>query len=333
MPFAVITDTAGNLPKNLVTEKNIYVIALPYYVDGRENVCYDVENFDGKAFYDRMREGVVVTTSQLTPQVCADVFELCMKRGEDVLYVSMASGISGTFNSVHAAAELLREKYPDRRVRAVDTMGAALGEGFVALKAAEYRDQGMDVDAAADKLREYSYRVCNVFTVDDLMFLRRSGRLSNIAAVVGTVLGIKPLLKGSTESKIVAFARVRGRKKSVEALAERYAALVVNPSEQRIGIVHADCQEDADMLSRLIRSSGKAPREIMTVGYEPVTGSHVGPGALALFFEGDENVRDELDSIGSTAAGSLKGFLSAVRSQREAIGTAIRAKTADRRQA
>ena len=130
----------------------------------------------------------------------------------------------------------------------------------------------------------------NVFTVDDLMHLRRGGRLSNLSAIVGTVLNIKPLLKGNEEGKIVAFAKVRGRKQSIRALAQVYDRLAVDPGEQTVGIAQAGCADDARMLAELLRAN-RPPRQILTVAYEPVTGSHVGPGALALFFESAEGVR------------------------------------------
>ncbi len=295
MAFTVFTDTAGNLPKRLADSHDLKVIPLIYRIGGKEYTCMDVEQFDGGDFYRRMREGEEVTTSQITPQTCIEQFEPFLKEGQDILYISMASGISGTYNSVNVASDMLSESYPDRKIIAVDSMGAALGEGFVALRAAQYRDQGMSLEETAEKMKALSTRMCNVFTVDDLMFLRRGGRLSNIAAFVGTVFGIKPLLKGSEDAKIVAFGKVRGRKKSIDALFERYTTLVEDPSSQTIGIVEADCREDAKHLAKLIRTGSKPPKDILIVGYEPVTGCHVGPGALALFFEGREDVRTALD--------------------------------------
>jgi len=295
MAFSVITDTAGNLPKKIVDEMGIIAIPLTYHIGGESLICDDIENFDGASYYARLKAGEHVTTSQVAPDSYISVFEPIMKEGRDVICVCMASGISGTYNSANIAGQMLMEKYPERRVGVIDARGAALGEGFVAMRGAELRDKGVSFEDAMKQLDSYAIRMCNVFTVDDLMFLRRGGRLSNIASIVGTILNVKPLLKGSIEAKIVSFGKVRGRKKSIEALAQKYVALVKHPEAQTIGIVNAACREDADKLIELIKASGKAPRDILDVDYEPVTGCHVGPGALALFFEGDENVRMDLD--------------------------------------
>ena len=183
--------------------------------------------------------------------------------------------------------------FPDARIRLVDTLSASLGEGLLVLEAADCRDRGMTLDETADRLMAMRHRMAQVFTVEDLKYLRRTGRLSNVTALVGMMLNIKPLLKGDREGKIVTFARTRGRRQSILAMAERYDAMVSHPEEQIVGIAHADCPEDAETLASLLRAK-HPPKEIMTVCYEPVTGSHVGPGTLALFFLGDEDVREKL---------------------------------------
>ena len=202
----------------------------------------------------------------------------------------MSSGISGSCNSAKIAARMMMEAYPDRIVEVIDTRGASLGEGIIALYADRLRRLGRSTAEAIAELYDHVERMFNVFTVDDLMHLRRGGRLSNLSAVVGTVLQIKPLLKGNEEGKIVAFSKVRGRKRSIETLAEYYDKLVVDPEKQIVGIAQAACREDAARLASLLRKN-HPPKEILTVEYEPVTGSHVGPGALALFFESREGVR------------------------------------------
>jgi len=186
----------------------------------------------------------------------------------------------------------LLESYPERRIRLIDSLGAGLGVGSLALHAADYRDAGLDVDDAADRLEGHVKRLYQVFIVDDLMHLRRTGRLSNFSAVVGTVLGIKPLLKGNESGKIVAFEKIRGRAKAIEAMADKYADYMRDLDNQRILISHTDCEEDAKHLIGLLHKRGlPASKEVIVIPHEPVTGSHLGPGALALFFEGDEDVR------------------------------------------
>lgn len=292
MSFAIVTDTSANLPTALTKKHGVTVIPFFYIVDGAELSCTDTGAFDGSAFYEAMRRGASVTTTQITPQRYADAFRPLLAAGQDLLSVSMSSGISGSCQSAALAAEELREEFPERTVRTVDSLGASLGEGLLVLEALRCRDEGMSLYDTAARLLSLRRRVCQVFTVDDLQYLRRGGRLSNMAAIVGTVLNIKPLLKGDEEGKIVSTAKVRGRKRSVEALAERYDALVKDPEIQTVGIAHADCAGDAAYLMKLLRH-GKTPKEILTVCYEPVTGSHVGPGTLALFFLGDEDVRSK----------------------------------------
>ena len=294
MSFAVLTDTSGNLPKRLTDENKIGVIPFTYTVNGEDRVCLDIENFNGADFYRDMKAGQIVTTTQISPQQYADFFEPYLREGKDVIFVSMSSGISGSYNSANIAADMLRETYPERSVRPIDTRGAALGEGLVALQAAACRDHGMSFAETVEAMELLSKRMCNVFTVDDLMFLRRGGRLSNLSAIVGTVLNIKPLLKGDVDGKIVAFAKLRGRKRSIEALAEKYETLAVAPETQTIGVVNAACRQDADRLIELLKRKCP-PKEIIDVDYEPVTGCHVGPGALALFFVGPDDVRTAVD--------------------------------------
>ena len=293
MRFVAVTDTSGNLPTRRIRKADLKIVAFPYYIDGQEYTCLDTDSFHGDEFYARIKNGMEVTTSQIAPQQYMDCFEPWLRQGLDVVFVCMSSGISGSCNSARIAAQLLLEQYPERRVEVVDTLGASLGEGLVALEAARLRDLDLSAGGAAAQLRDLVQRMFNVFTVDDLMHLRRGGRLSNMAAIVGMVLNIKPLLKGNEEGKIVSFAKVRGRKKSIEELAARYDRLAVDPEHQTVGIAQAGCPEDAETLAKLLRRN-HPPREILTVEYEPVTGSHVGPGALALFFAGPRTVRAEV---------------------------------------
>ena len=288
--FQIMTDTSANLPAELAAEKDVTVIPFPYFVNGARHTCLDTEGFDGKTFYGAMREGAEVTTSQINPQNYIDAMRPILQQGKDILFVGMSSGISGAYHSAELAAEELQPEFPERKIRLVDTIGASLGEGLLVLRAVRDKLAGLSLDAIYEKLMDLRHRLCNIFTVDDLKYLRKGGRLSNLSFIVGTILQIKPLLKGNEEGRIVAFAKLRGRKKALEELAKRYDEYVVNAEEQTIGIAHADCPEDAAYLIELLRRN-HPPKEILTVGYEPVTGSHVGPGTLALFFEAREGCR------------------------------------------
>lgn len=292
MSYTITTDTSANLPTPFLKANGVGVLPFYYFVEGKPYACLDTEQFDDVAFYNKIRKGVKVTTSQITPQAYTDMFQPILERGQDILFIGMSSGISGSFGCAQMAAAELRAKYLDRTIRLVDTLGASLGEGLFVMEAVRCREKGMTVDETAELLLRERYKMCQVFTVDDLMHLRRTGRLSNAGAVIGTVLGIKPLLKGNEEGKIVSFAKVRGRKNSIQAIADQYDRLVRSAGEQTIGIAHADCPDDVAYLISLLQRN-HPPKAVMTVKYEPVTGSHVGPGALALFFMGDEGFRGE----------------------------------------
>lgn len=290
MSFQIMTDTSANLPTEYLQEENISIVAFTYLVNGKEGNCLDTRRFNGKRFYDLIRSGARVMTSQVSPQQYRDKMELFARRKEPLLYIGMSSGISGSFHCAELAACELQEEYPEWEIQLVDTLGASLGEGLLVKRAAELRRDGLSAAEAARLLNEQRQRICQVFTVDDLMYLRKGGRLSNVAAVVGTMLRIKPLLKGNEDGKIVAFGKCRGRKHAIEALADCYERLVCDPQNQTVGIAHADCPEDAAYLISLLNRKFK-PKDILNVCYEPVTGSHVGPSALALFFEAAKGVR------------------------------------------
>lgn len=290
MSFQILTDTSANLPTPLVKELNIQIIPYHYSIGEKQFSCLDTEGFDGKKFYKAMRLGADIKTSAINYQDYIDFFEPFLKKGEDILFVSMSSGISSSFQSSEIVKKELLEKYPDRKILLLDTIGASLGEGIFALKAAEYRDAGYSVTKTHRMLEKEKMNMYQVFTVDDLMYLKRTGRLTGSAAVLGNMLQVKPILKGNENGEIVNFSKVIGRKKAIETLAQRYNMLVKDPEQQMVGIAHADCEEDAKYLEELLNKK-KPPREILTVVYEPVTGSHVGPGTLALFFFGDKTVR------------------------------------------
>ena len=291
--FNIVTDTASNLTGSVLEERKLSVLPLSFNIDGNSNVCLDVAGFDGHAYYEAIRAGAKVTTSQVTPQNYIDMFEPMLQAGNDVLFIGISSGISGSHASAESAARELRERFPERRIRVVDTIGASLGEGLFALKAADYRDQGMQIDETAHRIQAQCASMCQVFTVEDLKYLRATGRLSGIRALVGTLLKIKPILVGDPEGKIVCFARERGRKASIAKLAQIYDSEVVDAENQVVGVAHADCPEDAQALIQLLNRN-HPPKQILNVCYEPVTGAHVGPGALALFFMSARDVRERL---------------------------------------
>lgn len=292
MSFVIMTDTSANLPTPDAQRYGIGVIPLSYCLDGQDCTCLDTQAFDSKAYYEAMKSGAKITTSQINPQKYEEYMEPVLRQGQDILFVGMSSGISGSFASAGIAREQLLSEFPERRICLVDSLAASLGEGGLVYMAIECRERGMELEETAKLLNEERERVCQIFTVDDLMHLRRGGRLSNASAIIGTLLNVKPLLKGNEHGQIVTCGKVRGRKSVIEHIAKRYEQLVKDPQSQTVYISHADCEEDARKLAELI-SRTHTPRKILTVVHEPVTGSYLGPGALALYFMGEKGVREK----------------------------------------
>ena len=290
--YKIVTDSAANLESSFARKNDITVVPMTFFIDNTPNECTDTESFDHEEYYQRMREGLRPTTSLVAPQKYIDYFEPILKDGFDILHIGMSSGISGSFASAEAAKVHLGIKYPERKIRLVDTLGASLGEGLLVLKAVEYREKSLSIDFAADTLDALKANMYQIFTVDDLQFLRSTGRLSAMKAIMGTVLNMKPILKGDRNGRIICTSSVRGRLKALKTLADSYDRLALLPEAQTVGIAHAGCRKDAETLKSFIMKK-RPPANILTVCYEPVTGSHVGPGTLALFFFGTDGVRAE----------------------------------------
>ena len=287
MSFTVFTDGCSNLPGRLLTELDIRVLPCSYVLDGQSGTYEgDLEAFDSHNYYDKLRSGSVLKTSLLNAHLFLTHFRPELEMGKDVIYVGMSSGISGTFQSARMAAEELSEEFPDRTVRVVDSLGAGFGPGLLACRAAELRSEGKNAAEAADILDQEVPHLLQYFTVDDLNFLKRTGRVSGATAAIGTVLNIKPLLWGDPTGHIVALKKCRGRKKAIEEIAELYRSRAIHPENQRIAISHGDCPEEAEILANRIRAICE-PKELIVCPHEPITGAHVGPGMLALFFFGE----------------------------------------------
>ncbi len=276
----VMTDNAANLPPELRAQYGITELCLTYTIDGEP---VDVTApFDGYAYYEAMRRGAEVKTSMITPLAAREAMEPVLAAGDDVLYVGLSGGVSGTCWGVSVVAQELQERFPDRDIRVLDTRGASLGEGLIVLEAAHMAQQGADMDAIAARVRELSGKMRQHFMVDDLKFLRKGGRLSGAAALAGTLLQIKPILQGDPEGKIVVLCKERGRKKAMDQLIRLYNDMVEDKSAP-VGISHAAAPAEALHLTTALRASG-CTGEILSVCHEPVTGAHVGPGMLALYF-------------------------------------------------
>lgn len=291
--FRIIVDSAANIPAVLVEKYDIQVVSFMNKVDGKlmpgfePGLTLEEEREKGKIYYDAIRQGTEVRTSLINSAEFRDYFLPVLEEGEDILYISLSSHISGTFQAAKIAADDLNEEYPDRRIELVDSMNASLGQGLLAIYGSEMRAEGRDVEETGQALREMVPRMNGVFTVEDLKYLAVSGRISNAKAVVGNVLNIKPLLKGNRDGYIVQFRKCRGRKKSLKDLIDLVCNNIVDPMKQIIGIAHADAYEESLMVMDKILERIQV-REFINTSYDYCTGSHVGPGTIALFFMGED---------------------------------------------
>lgn len=287
MSYTIFTDGCSNLPGSLLTSLNIRVLPCSFVLDGVPGVFEgDIDTFDAHGYYDKLRAGSVMKTSLLNTHLFLTHFRPELEQGQDIIYVGMSSGISGTIQAARIAALELSEEFPERTIRIVDSLGAGFGPGLLSCRASDLRAEGKTAGEAADILDQEVMRLLQLFTVDDLNFLKRTGRVSGATAAIGTVLNIKPLLWGDPTGHIVALQKCRGRKKAIEAIVELYRTRAVNPQNQRVAISHGDCLEEANLLAARICEICQ-PKELIICQHEPFTGSHVGPGMLALFFFGD----------------------------------------------
>ena len=288
MSFILTTDTSANLPLAYLNEHHVDAIPFSYFMDGEEHTCPGPDVFEGNEYYEKLSNGAEVKTTLINAQQYTDFFEPYLKDGNDVLYVGMSSGISSSMNMATLAARELLEEYPDRKIVIFDARTASLGEAIYVRAAIRCRDEGMTLAATAAHLLKLQPRVCSYLTVGDLMFLRRGGRVSNVAAVIGTVLGVKPLLREDS-AKIVAYGKTRGRKKALRALADEFINRYEPDPDQCVSIAHGGCAEDAEAVADMMRAAFPG-LEIDIQIYEPVTGSYVGPGTVAMFYIGKKDL-------------------------------------------
>ncbi len=284
--FAVFADGCANLPQEML--EGIKLIPNDYTIDGVPQIYLgDVDHFDGHSYYDDLRNGKVVKTSLINSHSFETHFRPVLEKGEDIIYISMSSGISGTYNAAKVAAEELMEEFEGRFIHIVDSHGCGFGNGLLAERAVALAKKGTDVREAARLLDEDVPHMCQYFTVDDLNFLRRTGRVSGVASTIGTVLNIKPILFGDSTGHIISCAKVRGRGASIRSLVKFFEEKVMDIPDQHICISHGDCPEDAKTLFELVKAI-KPEVPITVCQHEPFSGAHVGPGMLGLFFYGKE---------------------------------------------
>lgn len=279
----IMTDSACDIASALLSEWGVGQVCISYTFENHE-----LDKDTGiKAFYNHMREGHVAKTAAVNPNDFYGIFRPILQNGSDILYLSFSSGLSTTYNSACIAAQELQEEFPDRRITVVDSLCASAGQGLFVYLVAQKKQVCQSLEELAHFAESLKRQICHWFTVDDLVYLKRGGRVSPTAAFVGGVLGIKPILHVDNDGHLINVGKVRGRKASILALADQYKKLALNPSEGTVFISNGDCQDDAAYLAKILKDRhGISVRLITDIG--PVIGAHSGPGTLALFFVGKE---------------------------------------------
>ena len=284
--YVLLTDSSADLTDALVKELGVEVLPLSFTMRNKTYRNWpDNREIDPKDFYRQLREGEMATTSAVNVSDFTETIEPHLKEGRDVLVVAFSSGLSATCHSAQIAAQELSEQYPERKVYVVDSLCASLGQGLLVWYAARMKNEGRGIGAVRDWLEENKLHLCHWFTVDDLHFLKRGGRISSATAVLGTMLSIKPVMHVDDEGHLTKVGTARGRNASLKALVDHMAETAIDPAGQTDFISHGDCEEDANKVAEDVkRRFGVQTVVLNNVG--PVIGAHSGPGTVALFFLG-----------------------------------------------
>ena len=284
--YVLATDSSCDLPQELVEKFDLTVVPLTVtisdevftnYLDGRE--------IGFKEFYDRSRAKEEIKTSCPSLEAFNKVFTEVLESGKDILYIGFSSALSATTQNARIAAAELGEKYPDAKIIVVDSLAASMGQGLLIKYVFDEKQSGKTIEEAAKYAEDTRLHICHWFTVNDLMHLKRGGRISATTAIAGSALNVKPVMHTDDEGKLVNVGKARGRKASLNALLEKMRETAINPAEQTVYISHGDCEEDVNEFAKQIKKElGVKDVVINYVG--PVIGGHTGPGVVALFFYG-----------------------------------------------
>ena len=288
MSFKIVTDSCANLTGELIEKYGVEIISLQYHMNGKSYDSYikgEKPNFDSA--YKFLREKGKVTTSLVGRDECDRVIIPLLQQGEDVLILAFSSGLSGTYQNIVTAAEDYKEEFPDRKIIVVDTLAASMGQGLLVHYAVELKNQGKTIEEVAQWVEDNKLCLNHIFTLDDLFFLKRGGRLSGAGAVVGTVLAIKPLMHVANDGKLYVTGKARGRKASIEHLINSLEEKGENIKDQTIFIVHGDCKEDAKFIAAAVKTR-YGVKDVVINCLDPVIASHSGPNTLAIFFMGEK---------------------------------------------
>lgn len=282
--FIITTDTTCDLPQEYLSQHNIVLIPLYYSFNGQ--IYGDKNEMEPKEFYDTMRKGAMPTTMAVNPDTAREVFTKLLDEGYDILHIAFSSGLSGSCSVAATTARELCEERPDAKIVVIDSLCASLGEGLLIYKATQLKESGMTLDELAAWLESNKLNLCHIFTVDDLHHLHRGGRVSKTAAIIGTLINVKPVLHVDNEGHLVPLVNVRGRKKSLISLVDQMEKRIKGYQNDIVFISHGDCLEDAEYVASQIKERFGIDQFIINY-VSPTIGSHSGPGTVALFFMGD----------------------------------------------
>lgn len=296
MSYLILTDSSANIPQETIKKNNIDILSLTFLVNGEEHLAYDPnanEDERIKHFYGEMRNKVDVTTSCINSEHARDHFEKLLSQGNDILYISFSSGLTNSFTVTSGVLEELKLKYPERKILYVDSLGASLGQGILVLKALELKNEGMSIEDLKQWLEDNKLNVYHMFTVDDLWYLKKGGRLKGGQYILAKTLNIKPVLHMDDEGHLIALKKALGRKQSLSMLVKALKNTIVNSKEQTIAISHGDCLDDAKYVADLIKEQIEV-KDIIINYVDLTIGAHSGPGTVALFYFGGNRMETKM---------------------------------------
>ena len=285
MSYKIITDTCCDFPTNMYKELDLVV--RPLGVLYRDKVYTEYSEIWLKGLYESMRHGETATTSAANPEDWAEVIEPVLKNGDDALVLAFSSGLSATYQNAVIAANDLKEAYPERTINVVDTLCASLGQGLLVWYACQKRDEGLSLEELTAWVEENKLKLCHWVIADDLMYLKRGGRISAATAVAGTLLQIKPVIHMDNEGKLISVGKARGRKNAIQTICDKVGQTGIPGANDTIFICHGDCEEDAKLLAEMLKEK-YGTKKVFYYYIGAVIGAHTGPGVMAVFYLGNE---------------------------------------------